>query len=203
MTDQIPPPPGDAHMPPPPLGGGGYPPPPPPSGGYVPPPPGPVIRGLSKESYTPWLTRVAAFVIDRLPVALIIGVGYLVLQNSVQSACLTDISPYSVDQICSIGYSTMGLSVMTIAGMLALAFLIWNLGYRQGATGSSIGKSVLKFRVVSEKTGQAHRFRVVRAARDHPSCRLGHLLRRLSVSAVGRQASDAGRQDHGDGVPAT
>ena len=154
MTDQIPPPPGDAHMPPPPLGGGGYPPPPPPSGGYVPPPPGPVIRGLSKESYTPWLTRVAAFVIDRLPVALIIGVGYLVLQNSVQSACLTDISPYSVDQICSIGYSTMGLSVMTIAGMLALAFLIWNLGYRQGATGSSIGKSVLKFRVVSEKTGQ-------------------------------------------------
>ena len=35
-----------------------------------------------------------------------------------------------------------------------MAFAIWNYGYRQGTTGSSIGKSVLKFKVVSEKTGQ-------------------------------------------------
>jgi hypothetical protein len=160
MTDQIPPPPGapgEAHLPPPPpppLGGGGYPPPPPPSGGYLPPPPGPVVRGLTKDSYTPWLSRVAAYVFDHLPVALIVGVGYLVLQNSIDSACLTDISPYSVDQICSIGYSTLGLTVMMIAIALALAFMIWNFGYRQGTTGSSFGKSLLRFTVVSEKTGK-------------------------------------------------
>ena len=76
------------------------------------------------------------------------------LQNSVESACLTDISPYSVDQICSIGYSTLGLTVMTVAVVLALAYLIWNLGYRQGSTGSSIGKSLLRFKVVSENTGK-------------------------------------------------
>lgn len=140
--------------PPPPLGGGGYPPPPPPSGGYAPPPPGPKVRGLTTESYTPWLSRVAAYVIDHLPVVLIVGVGYLVLQNSVESACLTDISPYSVDQVCSIGYSTVGLTVMTAAGLLALLYLIWNLGYRQGSTGSSIGKSLLRFKVVSENTGK-------------------------------------------------
>lgn len=157
MTDHIPPPPGEANMPPPPpppLGGGGYPPPPPPSGGYAPPPPGPKVRGLTKQSYTPWLSRVAAYVIDYLPAVLIVGVGYLVLQNSVESACLTDVSPYSVDQICSIGYSTLGLTVMTVAGLLALLYLIWNLGYRQGSTGSSIGKSLLRFTVVSENTGQ-------------------------------------------------
>jgi uncharacterized RDD family membrane protein YckC len=157
MTDQIPPPPGEAHLPPPPpppLGGGGYPPPPPPSGGYLPPPPGPVLRGLPKDAYTPWLSRVAAYVIDHLPVALIVGVGYLVLLNSVESACLTNISPYSVDQICSVGYSTIGLTVMTIAMLLGLAFIIWNFGYRQGTTGSSIGKSLLKFKVVSENTGK-------------------------------------------------
>ena len=154
MTDHMPPPPGEAHMPPPPPpGGGGYPPPPPPSGGYAPPPPGPKVRGLTTESYTPWLSRVAAYVIDHLPVVLIVGVGYLVLQNSVESACLTDVSPYSVDQICSIGYSTTGLTVMTVAGLLALLFLIWNLGYRQGSTGSSVGKSLLRFKVVSENTG--------------------------------------------------
>ena len=158
MTDQIPPPPGEAQIPPPPppppLGGGGYPPPPPPSGGYLPPPPGPVVRGLTKESYTPWLSRVAAYAIDHLPVALIFGAGYLVLQNSVQSACLTDVSPYSVDQICSFGYSTVGLSVMTIAVLLGLAYMVWNFGYRQGATGSSVGKSLLRFKVVSENTGK-------------------------------------------------
>ncbi|HEY1840341.1 MAG TPA: RDD family protein, partial [Mycobacterium sp.] len=31
---------------------------------------------------------------------------------------------------------------------------IGNYGYRQGRTGSSIGKSVLGFQVISEKTGQ-------------------------------------------------
>ncbi|MFZ0904494.1 MAG: RDD family protein, partial [Mycobacterium sp.] len=33
-------------------------------------------------------------------------------------------------------------------------YLVWNYGYRQGVGGSSIGKSVLKFKVVSENTGE-------------------------------------------------
>ena len=41
-----------------------------------------------------------------------------------------------------------------VAQLLILAYVIWNNGYRQGTTGSSIGKSVLKFKVVSEATGQ-------------------------------------------------
>jgi uncharacterized RDD family membrane protein YckC len=149
MSDQPPPPP----PPPPPLGGE-YPPPPPPAGGYAPPPPGPVIRGLPQQAYTPWLTRVGAYLIDTLPFAVILGVGWLVLQNSVDSACLTDITQYDVDQICSIGYSTMGLTVMWGALLVGFVYLVWNCGYRQGTTGSSIGKSVLKFKVVSENTGQ-------------------------------------------------
>jgi uncharacterized RDD family membrane protein YckC len=146
MTDQPPPP-------PPPLGGE-YPPPPPPSGGYAPPPPGPAIRGLPQQAYTPWLTRVGAYLIDTLPFAVILGVGWLILQNSVDSACLTDITQYDVDQICSIGYSTVGLTVMWGAVLVGSVYLVWNYGYRQGTTGSSIGKSVLKFKVVSESTGQ-------------------------------------------------
>jgi uncharacterized RDD family membrane protein YckC len=148
MTDQPPPP-------PPPLPGGGeYPPPPPPAGGFAPPPPGPVIRGLPQQAYTPWLSRVGAYLIDTLPFAVILGVGWLVLQNSVDSACLTDISQYDVNQICSISYSTVGVTVMWGAVLLGLVYLVWNYGYRQGTTGSSIGKSVLRFKVVSENTGQ-------------------------------------------------
>jgi len=44
--------------------------------------------------------------------------------------------------------------VQGLAWLLGLAYLIWDYGYRQGTTGSSIGKSVLKFKVVSEVTGQ-------------------------------------------------
>jgi len=144
MTDQ---------PPPPPLGGE-YPPPPPPAGGYAPPPPGPAIRSLPNEAYTPWLTRVGAYLIDALPFAVILGAGWLILQDSVDTACLTATSRYDVDQICTIAYSTLGMAVMWGAVLVGLVYLVWNYGYRQGTTGSSIGKSVLKFKVVSENTGQ-------------------------------------------------
>jgi uncharacterized RDD family membrane protein YckC len=151
MTEQPP----SSSFPPPPLpGSGNYPPPPPPSGGYLPPPPGPVVRGLTKEDYTPWLSRVAAYLIDHLPLLLILGVGWLVLQNSAESACLTGITPNAVDQICTIGYSTLGMTVMWGAVLVGLVYFVWNYGYRQGTTGSSIGKSLLKFTVVSENTGK-------------------------------------------------
>jgi len=143
----------DQPLPPPPPGGE-YPPPPPPAGGYAPPPPGPALRGLPKQAYTPWLTRVGAYLIDTLPFALILGVGWLVLQNSVDTACLTEITQYDVDQICSIGYSTVGITVIWGAAVVGLVYLVWNYGYRQGTTGSSIGKSVLRFKLVSENTGK-------------------------------------------------
>jgi uncharacterized RDD family membrane protein YckC len=144
----------DQPFPPPPPGGGEYPPPPPSAGGYAPPPPGPAIRSLPKAAYTPWSTRVGAYLIDNLPFAVILGAGWLILQNSVDTACLTDITQYDGDQICSTGYSTVGVMVMWGALLVGFAYLVWNYGYRQGTTGSSIGKSVLKFKVVSENTGQ-------------------------------------------------
>ena len=76
------------------------------------------------------------------------------LQNSARSACLTDITPNAVDQICTFGYSTLGMTVMWGAVLVGLAYFVWNYGYRQGTTGSSIGKSLLKFKVVSENTGE-------------------------------------------------
>jgi uncharacterized RDD family membrane protein YckC len=150
MTEQPP----SSSPPPPSPGGGDYPPPPPPSGEFLPPPPGPKLRGLTREQFTPWLNRVAAYLIDHLPLALILGVGWLVLQNSIDSACLTNITMNSVEQICSVGYSAVGLTVMWIAALVGLGYFLWNFGYRQGTTGSSIGKSLLKFRVVSENTGE-------------------------------------------------
>ena len=90
----------DQPFPPPPPGGGDYPPPPPSAGGYAPPPPGPAIRSLPKAAYTPWLTRVGAYLIDNLPFVVILGVGRLVLQNSVESACLIETGPGGPVQVC-------------------------------------------------------------------------------------------------------
>jgi uncharacterized RDD family membrane protein YckC len=158
MTDQPSPPPSEVNpsLPPPPPGGA-YPPPPPSAGGYVPPPPGPAVnsdRRLRQRAYTSWVARVGAFIIDNLPFAIIVGSGWLILESTVDTACLTDITPYTVDEICASAYSSVGVTTMWLALLVGSAYLVWNYGYRQGTTGSSIGKSVIKFKVVSENTGQ-------------------------------------------------
>jgi uncharacterized RDD family membrane protein YckC len=185
MTDQPSPSPGDVNppssSPPPPLPGTEYPPPPPSPGGYAPSPPGPAIRGLPQRAYTPWLTRVGAYIIDNFPFAIIIGIGLLVLQSTIDTACLTDITPHNVHQICASGYSTVGVTAMWVAVLAALVYLVWNYGYRQGTTGSSIGKSMMKFKVVSEDTGKPIGFgmsvlRQLAHLVDMIFCYVGYLL---------------------------
>jgi uncharacterized RDD family membrane protein YckC len=171
MTDQPPPPPGNYPPPPPPPGGyplppppqgGGYPPPPPPGGGYqapqatagYPPPQAAAGPALPKEAYTPWLTRVFAWLIDFIPVAILEGIGYGLLLGTQETACITDTSEYDLGDFCATGASTLGQASFFITWLLSIAYLVWNYGYRQGTTGSSIGKSIMKFKVVSEKTGQ-------------------------------------------------
>jgi uncharacterized RDD family membrane protein YckC len=163
MTDPPPPPPGNYPPPPPPPGGNppppqgsGYPPPPPPQAGpgYAPPPQAPV-QVLPKEAYTPWFTRVLAWILDYIPVYIIVGIGFAVLAGTRETVCITDTSEYDLGEFCESGASTIGqLSALIIAPLIALAYVVWNLGYRQGTTGSSIGKSIMKFKLVSEKTGQ-------------------------------------------------
>src|SRR5690242_1658752 len=168
MTDQPPPPPGNYPPPPP----GGYPPPPPPQGGgYPPPPPGggfqappgpavgygtppPAAPTLPKEAYTPWGTRVLAWLIDFIPLAILEGIGWGLLLGTRETACITDSSEYNLGEFCATGASTLGQISIVITGIIALIYWVWNLGYRQGTTGSSIGKSIMKFKIVNEKTGQ-------------------------------------------------
>ena len=109
---------------------------------------------LPKEAYTPWITRVLAWLIDYLPYAVIVGIGSLILGTVRETACVTDTSEYDLGEFCATGASTIGLLSFWFSLLLGLAYLVWNYGYRQGTTGSSIGKSVMKFQVVSEKTWQ-------------------------------------------------
>jgi len=200
MTDQPPPPPGNYPPPPPPPGG--YPPPPPPQGGGFPPPPPPAGGGyqsppqaatgypppaptgapaLPQEAYTPWLTRALAWLIDLIPVFIIYGIGVGLLLGTRETVCITDSSEYNLGEFCATGASTLGQLSIGLAGIIVFAYAIWNFGYRQGTTGSSIGKGIMKFKVVSEKTGQPIGFgmSIVRQLAhfvDSAICYIGYLF---------------------------
>lgn len=163
-----PPPPGDFPPPipegyqPPPPPGGGYPPPPPPGGGYVPAPPGggyasaPASDGTfgqGPEQYAPWLTRVLAWLIDWVPVAILSGIGSIILitMQKVETVCITDDSEYQLGDFCATGSngpSGLAWTLFIVLEIIALAYIVWNLGLKQGTTGSSIGKGIMKFKVV-------------------------------------------------------
>ena len=114
----------------------------------------PAGPALPKEAYTPWLTRVLAWLIDFIPLAILEGIGWGLLLGTRESACITDTSEYDLGEYCATGASTVGQVSIALTGIIALIYWIWNLGYRQGTTGSSIGKSIMKFKIVNEKTGQ-------------------------------------------------
>ena len=74
--------------------------------GYPPPPAaGPV---LPKEAYTPWLTRVLAWLIDFIPLAILEGIGWGLLLGTRETACITDTSEYDLGEYCATGASTLG-----------------------------------------------------------------------------------------------
>ena len=154
----IPPVPPPGSYPPP----GGYPPLsggyPPPVGNYPPPVPYPAeapLGALPKQAYTSWLTRVAACLIDLVPVAVLAGIGQAVQFATAQNTCITDSTDNGYSLECSSAHpSALGVAAALVFGLLALTFALWNYGYRQGITGSSIGKSIMKFTVVGEATGR-------------------------------------------------
>jgi uncharacterized RDD family membrane protein YckC len=123
------------------------------------PPPQPTRPTLPTQAYTPWITRLGAFVVDIVPAAVVFATGGLIGQIATNcalvSADATDLGH------CGWAVSSNGDTLLILALLvalasyaLALAFCLWNWGYRQGKTGSSVGKSLLKFQVVSEKTWQ-------------------------------------------------
>ena len=166
MTDQppppggYPPPPPGGYQPPPPQGGyppppqqGGYPPPPPGAPGY-PPPPAPPVPAMPKEAYTPWITRVLAWLIDNVPVFIVLGIAYGIAFGTADNQCINNGGDYDYGVYCTSSFGAIGVILLGLGYIAALAYWVWNWGYRQGTTGSSIGKSIMKFKVVSEKTWQ-------------------------------------------------
>jgi uncharacterized RDD family membrane protein YckC len=150
MTDYPPPPPQNPQDPWTPQGGQpqtpgqpAYPsaPPPPPAGqggwgdapaygaptGYGPPVP-----------YAEWIKRVGAYLVDMV----VVLPGYLV--------ALVGLAIGSADSNVASG---LGLLLVAVGYLGVFGILIWNLIFRQGRTGWSVGKQVLGIRLIGEATG--------------------------------------------------
>ena len=112
------------------------------------------MAALPKEAYTPWFTRVLGYIIDILPGAVVIGIGAGIAFGTADNQCTSSGGEYDYGVYCTSNMTAFGMIVYILAFAVAFAYWIWNWGYRQGTTGQSIGKSAMKFKVISEKTGQ-------------------------------------------------
>ncbi|MGV0738324.1 RDD family protein [Mycobacterium syngnathidarum] len=110
---------------------------------YGPPPPNP-------HAYTPWVNRVLASVIDQIPMLVIFFVGYGIIAGIMIAATS---GSSTTGEPSGAAVVVVMLAFLALFGV-TLAFAVWNWGYRQGTTGQSIGKQVMKFKVISEKTGR-------------------------------------------------
>jgi len=133
---------------------------------------------LTQNPYTRWLTRVGASVIDATPAFVAWIVWDVVAIGSAPTDCVT----YDNGGVsCTATHSSAGSVAAVLVVLFTVSYVAWNFGYRQGRTGSSFGKSVMGFRVVSERTWQPVGFgasvlrQVVRLV-DAVCCGIGFLF---------------------------
>ena len=101
-----------------------------------------------RRRYALWLSRVGCWAIDALVPALLICTGYLVGQPTYRLET-EFVNGISYDVSTSNGLRPAFFGFMC----LAVAFMVWNQGYREGRSGKSLGKQLWGFTTLRESTG--------------------------------------------------
>ena len=97
-----------------------------------------------------WFPRVGALLIDNILATFVLVIACFVMMASMVS---------SVSSLDSGGTPSTGLSVVAVVFLVVgyvvcIGVSIWNRYLRQGRTGQSVGKRVMKIRLISVETGQ-------------------------------------------------
>jgi uncharacterized RDD family membrane protein YckC len=95
---------------------------------------------------------VLAYLIDYVPVLILLAIGYGIAFATADNNCYGE--AYGYGGGCTSSFGGIGVILLILTWLASVAYWVWNLGYKQGTTGSSIGKGVMKFKIVSESTGQ-------------------------------------------------
>jgi uncharacterized RDD family membrane protein YckC len=139
-----PPPPGYAGYPPP-----GYGPPPPGYGGYAPP------GYFGSQPLANWGQRVAAYLLDSLLTAVPSVIATIVFLVASTPATVTVDADGNVQTTApSSGPGAVALVIAIALWLASFALVIYNRAIRQGRTGQSWGKQIMRTRLLSETSGQ-------------------------------------------------
>ncbi len=132
----------------------------PPYPSYPPPgapmaPPAVPYAGGPQPAYASWISRVVANILDgfiELLVGLVPGViGVVIL---VQTSETTTTTTESGTTTTITDTNPLGIVLLVLAGVLMVVFLIWNVVFRQGRRGATVGKSMMRIKVVRQADGQ-------------------------------------------------
>lgn len=106
--------------------------------------------------YANWGLRVVASILDGLAsfavVVVPLVIGIVILATTVSTR--TDASGYSTSEVSSTPALIIAIVVMVLGVLIAFAFSIWNVVFRQGRIGQTIGKQVVGIQVVRLDNGQ-------------------------------------------------
>lgn len=99
----------------------------------------------SVRPYVPWGGRVLAYLADCVVPAALLGIGALLARPQEQ---LEERHGEVVTVVTGYGL------LFYVAWLLGIAFFLWNKGYREGRTGQSLGKSLLRQTTLRKSTGK-------------------------------------------------
>jgi uncharacterized RDD family membrane protein YckC len=104
--------------------------------------------------YAPWPRRVLAFLLDAVPIVILAALAVILLYLTRIRGCDGDPSARDLGAQCASNSSPLGVICFVATWVAIVAYGVWNFGYRQGTTGSSVGKSALHLKVVDDASGQ-------------------------------------------------
>lgn len=108
------------------------------------------------SAYAHWGKRVGAAVVDALtqvPFYVLVVIVVITTHSSHTATLGTSADGTAATVEVSDGISGTGFALIGLIYLALLAFGVWNVVFRQGRTGRSIGKSVLGIKLVKESTG--------------------------------------------------
>ena len=112
------------------------------------------LRAPDAPIYAPWPRRVLAFLLDAVPIVILAALAVMLLYLTRIRGCDGDPSARDLGAQCASNTSPLGVICFVVAWLAIIGYGIWNFGYRQGRTGSSVGKTALRLRVVDVASGE-------------------------------------------------
>lgn len=107
---------------------------------------------VSGGSFASWGSRFVAYLVDTIiglvPFYILYALGMWLAVKDATTYTNPDGTKYTE------GVNGLGLAIVGLASLALLAYSIWNFGMKQGKTGQSIGKKMMKIAVVDHQTGQ-------------------------------------------------